>query len=211
MNVDVFEGILVVAMFLGVIVQGFSGFAFSAAAGAILLQMQAPDLAIPLLMICSLLIQVFVLVRLRSALSLRASRPCRAGAAAGRVTDMHFVATIALVALLALPASPSRAQALDKPDPSVRTWLPACQSFLEHADTTGSEGAGLCAGAVDALLYIGEVLMPDYSFCVPLQTTRREVIAGIVEDIKALRPEADRQNFQGMVLEILRYRWPCRD
>jgi hypothetical protein len=124
---------------------------------------------------------------------------------------MHLVATIALAALLVLMASESRAQALDKPDPSVSAWLPGCRAFLEHADATGSEGAGLCAGTVDALLYIGEVLMPDYSFCVPLRTPRREVIASIVEDIEALRPEVDRQDFKGMVLEILRFRWPCRD
>ena len=59
MSVDAFELVLVTAVFLGAIVQGFSGFAFSAVAGAILLQVQAPGVAIPLLMICSLLIQTF--------------------------------------------------------------------------------------------------------------------------------------------------------
>ena len=97
-----------------------------------------------------------------------------------RVTAMHLVATIALAALLVLMASESRAQALDKPNPSVSAWLPGCRAFLEHADATGSEGAGLCAGTVDALLYIGEVLMPDYSFCVPLRTPRREVISSAI-------------------------------
>jgi len=122
-----------------------------------------------------------------------------------------MVATIALAALLVLMASESRTQALDKPDPSVSAWLPGCRAFLEHPELSEPVGAGLCAGTVDALLYIGEVLMPDYSFCVPLRTPRREVIASIVEDIEALRPEVDRQDFKGMVLEILRFRWPCRD
>ena len=65
MPVDAYQGILVAAVFLGAVVQGFSGFAFSAVAGAILLQVQSPASAIPLLMICSLLIQGYVLVKLR--------------------------------------------------------------------------------------------------------------------------------------------------
>ena len=81
MSVDGFELILVLAVFLGAIVQGFSGFAFSAVAGAILLQVQAPGLAIPLLMICSLLIQSYVLVRLRATLSLNGSLPYLIGGA----------------------------------------------------------------------------------------------------------------------------------
>jgi len=85
MSVEAFELILVVAVFLGAIVQGFSGFAFSAVAGAILLQVQAPGVAIPLLMICSLLIQTFVLVRLRAALSFKDSLPYLAGGLGGVV------------------------------------------------------------------------------------------------------------------------------
>ena len=124
---------------------------------------------------------------------------------------LHIAATIALAALLVLQALPSRAQALDKPDPSVRAWLPGCRAFVEHPELGGSEAAGLCAGAVDALLYIGEVLEPDYRFCVPLRTLRQEIISTILEDIEALRPEADRQDFKGMVLAILRFHWPCRE
>jgi hypothetical protein len=123
----------------------------------------------------------------------------------------HLVATIALAALLVLQASTGRAQALDKPEPSVRAWLPGCKMFLEHPESGGSEAAGLCAGAVDALLYIGEVLEPDYRFCVPLRAPRQEIISTILEDIEALRPEVDRQDFKGMVLGILRFHWPCRE
>jgi len=85
MSVEIFEAILVFAVFLGAVVQGFSGFAFSAVAGAILLQVQAPGLAIPLLMTCSLLIQTFVLVRLRASLSFKDSLPYLAGGMAGVV------------------------------------------------------------------------------------------------------------------------------
>lgn len=83
MSVDAYHGILVVAVFLGAIVQGFSGFAFSAVAGAILLQVQSPASAVPLLMICSLLIQGYVLLRLKSVISLKASLPYITGGTGG--------------------------------------------------------------------------------------------------------------------------------
>ena len=123
---------------------------------------------------------------------------------------LHFVATVALAVLLVLQAAASRAQALDKPDPAVRAWLPNCRAFLEHPESMGPEGLGQCAGAVDALLYIGELLPEDFRYCAPLRTPRREIIATILEDIEALRPEADRQDFKGMVLSILHFHWPCR-
>lgn len=123
----------------------------------------------------------------------------------------HFVATAALAGLLILQAATGRAQALDKADPAVRTWLPGCRVFLQHPESVGSEAAGLCAGALDALLYIGEVLEADYRFCVPLRTPRQEIISTIVANIEAMRPEADRQDFKGMMLAILRFNWPCRE
>jgi hypothetical protein len=89
--------------------------------------------------------------------------------------------------------------------------LPGCRTFLEHPESVGSEAAGQCTGAVDALLYIGEVLEPDYRFCVPLRLSRQEIVSAIVKDIEAMRPEADRQDFKGMVLGILRFHWPCRE
>ena len=123
----------------------------------------------------------------------------------------HVAATLALAVLLVLQAQAGRTQALDKPDPAVRAWLPGCRTFLEHPESVGSGAAGQCAGAVDALLYIGEVLEPDYRFCVPLRLSRQEIVSALVKDIEAMRPEADRQDFKGMVLGILRFHWPCRE
>ncbi len=130
---------------------------------------------------------------------------------AARVMTMRSLATMALAALSFLPSAASHAQALDKPDPAVRAWLPGCRAFLEHAESMGPDGLGQCAGAVDALLYIGELLPPDYRYCVPLRTARREIISAIIEDVEALSPEVDRQDFKGVVLAILRFRWPCRE
>lgn len=124
---------------------------------------------------------------------------------------MRSLATLALAALLALPSAATHAQALDKPNPVISAWLPGCRAFLQNIEAMGSEGAGQCAGAVDALLYIGELLPADFRYCVPLRTPRREIIATILEDIEAMRPEADRQDFKGMVLGILHFHWPCRE
>ena len=124
---------------------------------------------------------------------------------------MRVLATMALAALLGLHGAGSHAQSLDKPDPTVRAYLPGCRAILQDADSIGSEGAGLCNGVVDTLLYIGELLPPDYRSCVPLRIARRDIIEAIVEDLDALSPAVERQDFKGMVLEILHYRWPCRD
>jgi hypothetical protein len=124
---------------------------------------------------------------------------------------MRFLATMALAALFSFPSAPTQAQALDKPNPAVTAWLPGCRAFLQNTEAMGSEGAGQCAGAVDALLYIGELLPADFRYCVPLRTPRGEIIATILENIEAMRPEADRQDFKGMVLSILHFHWPCRE
>src|SRR4029453_9491875 len=87
---------------------------------------------------------------------------------AARVMVMRFLATLALAALLGLPASASYAPALEKPAPAVRAWLAGCRAFLEHPESMGPEGLGQCAGAVDAMLYIGELLPEDFRYCVPL-------------------------------------------
>jgi uncharacterized protein len=57
--------LLSVAMFIGAFVSGLAGFAFSAAAGAILLHVLRPIEAVPLMMICSLGVQAISLWALR--------------------------------------------------------------------------------------------------------------------------------------------------
>lgn len=141
----------------------------------------------------------------------------------GLLPAMKRFLLVAVLLLAALPAmlsvsaaqarSPSQSpsEALDRPDPTVKAILPGCRSLLHRADAIGLEEAGLCSGVVDSLLYIGELLPVDYRSCVPLRLARHDILQAIVEDLDALSPEFDRQNFKGMVLEILHYRWPCRD
>jgi hypothetical protein len=60
------------AVFSGAVVSGFAGFAFSAVAGAILLRLMPPIQAVPLMMACSVFMQVTSLLALR--LNMQSSR-----------------------------------------------------------------------------------------------------------------------------------------
>lgn len=71
------------AIFAGAVVSGFAGFAFSAVAGVILMHLLAPHEAVPLMMACSIAVQLIGLVTLRSCMNWRSSLPFLAGGAAG--------------------------------------------------------------------------------------------------------------------------------
>jgi uncharacterized protein len=71
------------AVFLGGIVSGFAGFAFSAVAGAILLHVLAPMLAVPLMMSCTVVSQVTTLALLRRFIDWREALPMMVGGVAG--------------------------------------------------------------------------------------------------------------------------------
>jgi uncharacterized membrane protein YfcA len=60
-------------IFAGAIVSGFTGFAFSAVAGAVLLHVMPPREAVPLMMVCSVLVQSMSLVSLRRHIDWRGS------------------------------------------------------------------------------------------------------------------------------------------
>ena len=74
---------LSLAVFLGGLVSGFSGFAFSAAAGAILLHVLQPIQAIPLMMICSIATQATSMVMVRKSIVWTDLRPLLIGGIAG--------------------------------------------------------------------------------------------------------------------------------
>ena len=63
------------AVFLGGIVSGFAGFAFSAVAGAILLHVLAPILAVPLMMSCTIVSQMTTLAIFRRFVDWREALP----------------------------------------------------------------------------------------------------------------------------------------
>jgi uncharacterized membrane protein YfcA len=82
------------AAFLGGVVCGFAGFAYSAVAGAILLHALEPLLAIPLMMSCSILSQVTSLAVLRRLVVWREIVPMMIGGAAGVPIAMYLLTLV---------------------------------------------------------------------------------------------------------------------
>jgi len=76
-------GAVTVGVFLGAMVSGFSGFAFSAVCGAVLLHILEPHRAIPLMMACSITSQLLTMVALRRSLQFKTSPWLLLGGAAG--------------------------------------------------------------------------------------------------------------------------------
>jgi uncharacterized membrane protein YfcA len=74
---------ILVAVFLGGIVSGFAGFAFSAVAGVILLHLLAPVLAIPLMMSCTIVSQLTTLLALRRSIDWSEAVPLTLGGVVG--------------------------------------------------------------------------------------------------------------------------------
>jgi uncharacterized membrane protein YfcA len=79
------------AVFLGGLVSGFSGFAFAAIAGAILVHVYPPIVAIPLLMICGLINQIIGAVYLRAAIDWRSSLPLVIGGGIGLPIGLYLL------------------------------------------------------------------------------------------------------------------------
>lgn len=92
---DITTGLLVsLAVFAGAFVSGLAGFAFSAVAGAILLHIFSPQEAIPLMMICSLIIQAINLWGLRQSIRWVGSIPLILGGFLGVPAALYLLQTI---------------------------------------------------------------------------------------------------------------------
>jgi uncharacterized protein len=61
--------ILLISTFLGAMVSSFAGFAFAPVAGLLMINVFAPTLVIPVLMVCSIIVQTVTLVYLRRSLA----------------------------------------------------------------------------------------------------------------------------------------------
>jgi len=70
-------------VFLGALVSGFSGFAFSAAAGAVLVHVLEPHETIPLMMGCSIISQMITMLTLRTSVQFAANPIMLSGGVAG--------------------------------------------------------------------------------------------------------------------------------
>ena len=94
MQAPVEFAMLSTAVFLGGLVSGFSGFAFSAAAGAILLHVFEPIAAIPLMMFCSIASQTMSLVKVYRLIQWRELAPLLIGGMAGAAVAVPLMAAV---------------------------------------------------------------------------------------------------------------------
>jgi uncharacterized protein len=82
---------IALAVFTGAAVSGFTGFAFSAVAGAILLHMLAPTEAVPLMMTCSIVVQGANIFGLRRSLNWRGASAFIAGGVLGLPPSLYLL------------------------------------------------------------------------------------------------------------------------
>lgn len=75
--------VLLLGTFLGAVVTSFSGFAFSPVAGIMMVSVVAPQQLVPLLMLCSVVVQMAIAFHSRRALTPRAIGPMLVGGVAG--------------------------------------------------------------------------------------------------------------------------------
>jgi uncharacterized protein len=87
-------GAIVVGIFLGAAVSGFSGFAFSAAAGAVLIHVIEPNETIPLMMACSIISQMITMLTLRRSVRFEAYPIMLAGGVAGVTLAVSLIARL---------------------------------------------------------------------------------------------------------------------
>lgn len=83
--------LMVLGVFAGAVVSGFTGFAFSAVAGAVLLHMLPPSQAVPLMMVCSVLVQCINLFSLRFHVRWRDSLALIAGGLLGLLPAIYIL------------------------------------------------------------------------------------------------------------------------
>ncbi|MFT3803250.1 MAG: sulfite exporter TauE/SafE family protein [Burkholderiaceae bacterium] len=91
---DMTTGLVVsLAVFAGAFVSGLAGFAFSAVAGAVLLHVFPAQEAVPLMMVCSVVIQMINLWGLRKSIHWVGSIPLIAGGLLGVPIAVHLLQT----------------------------------------------------------------------------------------------------------------------
>ena len=89
---DLTTGLVIsIAVFAGAFVSGLAGFAFSAVAGAILLRIFRPQEAVPLMMVCSVVIQIINLWALRQNIQWSGSIPLIVGGIFGIPIAVHLL------------------------------------------------------------------------------------------------------------------------
>ena len=96
------------------------------------------------------------------------------------------------------------------PDVTVRAVLPGCRSLVATQGIPNSAEAAFCNGMIDALLYLGTLLPPDFCYAVPVDIPHHRVVQAIVEEIEEVYPSVKENHFRALALDVLQYKWPCR-
>lgn len=79
--------------------------------------------------------------------------------------------------------------------------------FLSACSRPDSEWIGFCHGYVQAV--VDGVRMPGESFCVPVGTTRAEIVGTVVDKL-VKRPNLQKLNAASVVYSVLAEAYPCR-
>src|ERR1700760_3774414 len=80
-----------IAAFAGALVSGLVGFAFSAVAGAILLHLMPPTEAVPLMMLCSILVQLTSMIAVIDAVQWKRTLVLVAGGLIGLMPSIYLL------------------------------------------------------------------------------------------------------------------------
>lgn len=95
-------------------------------------------------------------------------------------------------------------------DTSSANWImPGCRTLISGRDlTTHAFSAGICAGRIEMLLWVGSALPKEGRFCVPkgVTTTQAAQVAVAYIDRK---PSRMHEQFAGLALESFIEAWPC--
>lgn len=86
-----YAALISAGIFLGAVVSSLAGFAFSAVAGAVLLHLMPPIEAVPLMMVCSILVQIGCQTALRRSLQWRRTLVLVCGGLVGIVPAVHLL------------------------------------------------------------------------------------------------------------------------
>src|SRR5262245_30420009 len=85
---------IVIGVFFGAVVSGFSGFAFSAVAGAVLINVFDPHATIPLMMACSVISQLLTMLALRGSVRFETSPILLIGGVLGVASAVTLLAYV---------------------------------------------------------------------------------------------------------------------
>lgn len=104
-------------------------------------------------------------------------------------------------------ASTSHAQV----DTSSANWfLSGCRAAAHNTDLSAVVfQAGVCAGAVGALAFVGSTLPNEHRFCPPSTSTNRQRMEVVVEFLDD-NPARLHETFEHLAIEAFRREWPCK-